>query len=94
MLELTGKYNKAKVFTENIDEETIGQVIEMLNQEYMQDCTIRIMPDCHKGKGCTIGTTIKFKDKVSPSLVGVDISCGMLVIQIPKEIKLNLEKID
>ena len=57
-------------------------------------CQISIMPDTHAGKGATIGTTIKLKDKVSPSLVGVDISCGMLAVEIPKSLNLNLEKID
>ena len=46
MLELNGKYNTAKVFTDNIDNETISQVIELLNQDYIKDAKIRIMPDC------------------------------------------------
>ncbi len=31
MLELKGKYGDAKVFTDNIDQETISQVIGLLN---------------------------------------------------------------
>ena len=46
MLELQGKYNKAKVFTDNIDNETISQVIQLLNQPYIADSKLRIMPDC------------------------------------------------
>ena len=49
MLELKGKYNTAKVFTDNVDNETISQVIELLNQDYINDAKIRIMPDCHAG---------------------------------------------
>lgn len=73
MLELKGKYNTAKVFTDNVDNETISQVIELLNQDYINDAKIRIMPDCHAGAGCVIGTTMTISDKVCPNLVGVEI---------------------
>lgn len=94
MFEIEGKYNKAKIFANEVDNETISQIMDLCNQKWLEGCNIAIQADTHAGKGCTIGTTITLKDKVSPSLVGVDISCGMLVIQIPKELKLNLEKID
>ena len=94
MFEIKGKYNTAKVFANEVGNETISQITELCNQQWLEGCNIAIQADTHAGKGCTIGTTIALKDKVSPSLVGVDISCGMLVIQIPKELKLNLEKID
>jgi len=77
MLELKGKYGDAKVFTDNIDQETISQVIGLLNQPYAAESKIRIMPDCHAGSGCVIGTTMTLADKVVPNLVGVDIGCGM-----------------
>lgn len=95
MLEIQGKYNKAKVFASVIDDETIKQIVELCNQEWAKDSNIAIMPDCHAGKGCTIGTTMTIKDKVCPNLVGVDIGCGMLTIQLPKELNdLSLEKLD
>lgn len=75
MLELKGKYGDAKVFTDNIDQETISQVIGLLNQPYAAESKIRIMPDCHAGSGCVIGTTMTLTDKVVPNLVGVDIGC-------------------
>lgn len=77
MIELKGKYNTAKVFTDNVDEKAIGQVIEMLNEGFIVGSNIRIMPDTHAGAGCVIGTTMTIKDKVVPNLVGVDIGCGM-----------------
>lgn len=58
MVELKGKHNTAKVFTDNIDKETISQVIELLNQSFTVGSKIRIMPDCHAGKGCVVGTTM------------------------------------
>lgn len=51
MIELRGQYNAAKVFTDNIDRDGISQIIAMMNQAYMADSRIRIMPDVHAGKG-------------------------------------------
>lgn len=93
MIELKGKHNTAKVFTDNIDQETISQVIELLNQPFTADSQIRIMPDCHAGKGCVVGTTMTLTDKVVPNLVGVDIGCGMLATKL-EETEINLEKLD
>lgn len=93
MLKLNGKYNTAKVFTDNVDNETISQIIELLNQDYIKDAKIRIMPDCHAGAGCVIGTTMTITDKVCPNLVGVDIGCGMLAVRIAEK-DADLPKLD
>lgn len=90
MMELKGKYNEAIVYTDNIDSNTIGQIIELCNEESLKDSIIRIMPDCHMGRGCTIGTTMTIKDKIVPNLVGVDIGCGMMAVTIGKTIDLEL----
>lgn len=92
---ITGKYNSAKVFTNNIEESAIIQIKELLNQEFIKDSKIRIMPDVHSGAGCVIGTTMTIKDKIIPNLVGVDIGCGMLVAKLNiKDNKNILKKID
>ena len=65
----------------------------MAASEAYRDCQIRIMPDCHAGKGCTIGTVIKIAGKVVPNTVGVDIGCGMLVVQLGKK-DVNLSLLD
>ena len=75
MFTLTGKYNNAIIYTDNVDTETQSQIINLLNQEFIKDNTIRIMPDTHAGAGCVIGTTMTLTDKVIPNLVGVDIGC-------------------
>lgn len=80
MLELQGKYASAKVFTDVVDSESISQVINLLNQPYVEGSKVRMMPDIHAGAGCTIGTTMTIKDKICPNLVGVDIGCGMETI--------------
>jgi len=74
---INGKYNTAKVFTENIEEVATEQIKELCNQEFALGSNIRIMPDVHAGAGCVIGTTMTITDKVVPNLVGVDIGCGM-----------------
>lgn len=93
MLELRGKYNTCKVFTDNVDNATIGQLTALLNQESVAGSQIRIMPDTHAGAGCVIGTTMTLKDKVIPNLVGVDIGCGMLVVKL-KEKRIDLPNLD
>lgn len=93
MLELKGKYNSCKVFTDNIDSETISQLTNLLNQEFVFDSQIRIMPDTHAGKGCVIGTTMTITDKIIPNLVGVDIGCGMRAIKLAEK-HLDLPNLD
>jgi RNA-splicing ligase RtcB len=93
MLELHGKYNTAKVFTDNVENEAITQIINLLNQEFVTGSKIRIMPDTHAGAGCTIGTSMTIDDKVVPNLVGVDIGCGMETV-ILKDTKVELQKLD
>lgn len=93
MIELKGKYNEAKIFTDVVDEASIAQVLLLLNQEFVSESKIRLMPDIHAGAGCTIGTTMTITDKVVPNLVGVDIGCGMEVVKI-RESYIELQKLD
>jgi len=88
-----GKYNTAKVFTNNIAEEAIEQLVELCNQPFVEGCKVRIMPDTHKGSGCVIGFTADLGDKVIPNIVGVDIGCGMLTVNLGK-VDLDLEMLD
>lgn len=93
MLELHGKYNIAKVFTDNIDNETMSQIMNLLNLEFIRGSQIRIMPDTHAGAGCVIGTTMTIIDKIIPNLVGVDIGCGMYALKI-EETDISFEQLD
>jgi len=93
MIELQGKYNTAKVFTDNIENEAISQIINLLNQEFVSGSRIRIMPDTHAGAGCTIGTTMTITDKIVPNLVGVDIGCGMETVLLENN-RVELQKLD
>lgn len=93
MIELRGKYNSAKVFTDNIEDEATSQIIQLLNQDFIKEAKVRVMPDTHAGAGCVIGFTADLGDKVIPNLVGVDIGCGMLTVKLNK-VNIDLEKLD
>ncbi len=82
-----------KIFTDNVEGKAVNQIHELLRQEPFKNCKVRIMPDVHAGKGCVIGFTADLGDKVIPNIVGVDIGCGMLCVELGK-IELNLEKLD
>jgi RNA-splicing ligase RtcB len=77
-MRIKGNIAEAEVFTDVLDEGTREQIREMLNQSWARDAHMRIMPDVHIGKGATIGTTYYVRDRVVPSVVGVDIGCGVL----------------
>ncbi len=93
MIEVKGKYNEAKIFTDVVDEASLSQVRLLLDQEFTSGSKIRLMPDIHAGAGCTVGTTMTIQDKVVPNLVGVDIGCGMETVRI-KEKHIELQKLD
>ena len=80
-----------KIFAKTIEAEAMKQIEDMATSEAYRDCKIRIMPDCHAGKGCTVGTVIQTAGKVVPNTIGVDIGCGMLVVKLgEKDINLSL----
>lgn len=82
-----------KIFAKTIEAEEMKQIEDMATSEAYRDCKIRIMPDCHAGKGCTVGTVIQTAGKVVPNTVGVDIGCGMLVVKLGKK-DINLSLLD
>ena len=93
MIELQGKYASALVYTDVVDNESISQVINLLNQPYVAGSRVRMMPDIHAGAGCTVGTTMTITDKICPNLVGVDIGCGMETIRI-REKHIEMQQLD
>lgn len=79
------------IFAETFEYEAYDQVKKLCNFEPYMESRIRIMPDAHAGKGCTVGTTMTINGKATPNLVGVDIGCGMLTIELKNnEIDLPL----
>ena len=93
MLEVSGKYNTAKIYTDIVDQASVAQVIELCNQAFTTGSRIRLMPDIHAGAGCTVGTTMTITNQVVPNLVGVDIGCGMETVRV-RETHMELQKLD
>ncbi len=73
-----------KIFTDNVEESALEQIKELLSIDVFSDKKIRIMPDVHAGAGCVIGFTGDLGDKVIPNIVGVDIGCGMRILNLGK----------
>lgn len=71
-----------KIFTNDIEPEALNQIYTLVKQPAFADCKIRIMPDVHAGAGCVIGFTADLGSKVIPNIVGVDIGCGMLTVEL------------
>ena len=93
MLEIKGKVNTAICYASVIEEEAIEQIRRMCDYEFTAGSRIRIMPDVHAGKGCTIGTTMTVTDKAVPNIVGVDIGCGMYTVKLGKT-DIDYKKLD
>ena len=93
MFEIKGQVNTAVCFAKLIEDEAIEQIRRMCDYDFTEGSRIRIMPDVHAGKGCTIGTTMTITDKAVPNIVGVDIGCGMYTVKLDSG-DIDLEKLD
>lgn len=93
MIEIKGKFNTAICYTSDLEESAYAQIEAVCNEKAFGNSKIRIMPDVHAGKGCTIGTTMTIVDKVVPNMVGVDIGCGMYTVALGK-VEIDFEKFD
>ena len=93
MMEIKGQVNTAVCFAKVIEDEAIEQIRRMCDYEFTAGSQIRIMPDVHAGKGCTIGTTMTVKDKAVPNIVGVDIGCGMYTVNLGQA-EIDMEQMD
>ena len=93
MFEIKGKVNTAICYAKVVEDEATEQIRRMCDYDFTENSKIRIMPDVHAGKGCTIGTTMTVTDKVVPNIVGVDIGCGMYTVNLGKG-DIDLAKLD
>ena len=92
-IEIKGKVNTAICYAKVVEDEAIEQIRRMCDYQMTEGSKIRIMPDVHSGKGCTIGTTMTVVDKVVPNVVGVDIGCGMYTVELGKG-SIDFERVD
>lgn len=98
MITIYGKYTNASVYTTNNEEYAIDdyarkQLQMICNHPCAAGSKIRVMPDVHPGKVGTIGLTMTVGDTLLPSLVGVDIGCGMTIAKI-KAKNVEYQKLD
>ncbi|SEG19632.1 RNA-splicing ligase RtcB, repairs tRNA damage [Eubacterium ruminantium] len=82
MFDIKGKVNTAVCYATVVEDAAIEQIRRMCDYDFTEGSKIRIMPDVHAGKGCTIGTTMTVLDRAVPNIVGVDIGCGMYTVNI------------
>ena len=92
-MEIKGRFATAVVYANVIEDEAIAQIRRMCDYDFTEGCRIRVMPDVHAGKGCTIGTTMTVNGKAVPNVVGVDIGCGMYTVRL-RERDIDFEKLD
>lgn len=92
-IEIKGKVNTALCYAKVVEDEAIEQIRRMCDYAMTEGSKIRIMPDVHAGKGCTIGTTMTIIDKAVPNVVGVDIGCGMYTVKLGKQ-DIDFERVD
>ena len=90
---INSKGIETRIFAETFEFEAYNQIKKLVNFEPYLNSKVRIMPDAHAGKGCTVGTTMTITNHVTPNLVGVDINCGMLTVKL-KNKEINFEKLD
>ena len=93
MIRIQGQFNTAICFTPQLEPEAEKQIQAVCDRPEFSGCQIRIMPDVHAGKGCTIGTTMTIRDKIVPGMVGVDIGCGMETVELAQR-ALDFQKLD
>ncbi|MBR1419159.1 MAG: RtcB family protein [Synergistaceae bacterium] len=93
MIEIKGKFNKAICYANAVEGEAAEQIRRMCDYQFSEGSKIRIMPDVHAGKGCTIGTTMTVIDKAVPNIVGVDLGCGMYTVNLGRN-EIDLERFD
>jgi len=93
MIEIRGQFNGAICYCDDMDDSAAKQIRDMCDQPIFAGSKIRIMPDVHAGNGCTIGTTMTIGERAVPSLVGVDIGCGMETIQMEERV-IDFDRLD
>ena len=93
MITIQGLYNTAVCYTPALEDLAAKQIKAVCDQAEFAGCKIRVMPDVHAGKGCTIGTTMTIRDKIVPGMVGVDIGCGMETVELA-ESEIDFAKLD
>ena len=94
MIEVKGKYNNAIIYSDRYDDSAYKQILDLCNLKSFSGAQIRIMPDYHAGKGCTVGFTALGVDYLIPNIIGVDIGCGVHAIKIDRKAAFSVQDLD
>jgi tRNA-splicing ligase RtcB len=93
MIEIKGKYTTAFLTINEFEEQLINQANNMTNHIAF-DNKIVLMPDAHSGRGVCVGFSMLLNTKIIPNICGSDIGCGVLSVNIGKELNMSLKDID
>ena len=78
-----------KIWTDTIEPQAEQQLRNIATLPFIHK-HVAVMPDCHVGKGATVGSVIATDGAIIPAAVGVDIGCGICAIKLP----LKLDVLD
>ena len=82
-----------KIYASIIEPTAENQIYNLLYQAPFKEEKVRIMPDVHIGNNCVVGFTSTLSDKVIPNVIGVDIGCGMLTVELGK-VNIDFKALD
>jgi tRNA-splicing ligase RtcB len=74
-------FRPIKAWTD-VEDDALAQARNLARLPFVDRHGIALMPDCHLGKGTTVGTVIATDKAIIPAAVGVDIGCGMNAVRL------------
>lgn len=89
MIELIGKYTKAKIFADTIEEGVYQQVYDIINCPAFENQTVVCMPDVHVGKSGPCGLVATIGNYICPEHIGVDIGCTVSMMILDKKVPVE-----
>ncbi|MFB6177280.1 MAG: RtcB family protein [Halobaculum sp.] len=89
VIEVTGEYTTARVLADEalVEADTLDQLQELVDHPAFTE-PVRVMPDTHPGAGVPVGFTMPVSDRIVPSVVGVDVGCGIAATELGAELPL------
>ena len=89
MIELIGKYTKAIIYAETIEEGVYGQVYDIINCPAFEGQKVVCMPDVHVGKSGPCGLVATIGNYICPEHIGVDIGCTVSMMILDKKVPVE-----
>ncbi len=92
-IHIKGKHNEAVVYVKALETSCENTIRQYLDHPAFAGTKVRVMPDVHLGKGTVIGWTATYSSYLIPSIIGLDIGCGVCTCNLGKG-KLAFDKLD